>query len=218
MSQAPGKSKKPRGERTSREPRQERGERTRLRVLEAVLRVLAARGVGALTYRAVAEEASVALGVTTYYFPSRRELLAAAFRLHLDQVRDRSQAFEAAARAGADREQGAPSVDEMTEGIVGFLATMIGEDRDSTVASHELSLALTRDADLAREVVAATRTHRANTAGLVSRMSASTAEEDAAIWSAVMDALALGWMARPDDPETQDRVRRIVRRLVEKLA
>lgn len=52
----------------------------------------------------------------------------------------------------------------------------------------------------------------------MSRLSGSATDEDAAIRSVVMESLALGWMARHDDPDAADRVRPFVRRLVEKLS
>ena len=55
--------------------RQARGERRRGAILEAALRVIARRGVSAVTHRAVAAEAGVPLSSTTYYFESLDELL-----------------------------------------------------------------------------------------------------------------------------------------------
>ena len=44
-------------------------------ILEAALRVIAERGVEAVTHRAVADAAGVPLSATTYYFESLDELL-----------------------------------------------------------------------------------------------------------------------------------------------
>ncbi|MEU4233234.1 TetR family transcriptional regulator [Nonomuraea sp. NPDC026600] len=49
-------------------------------ILDAAARVLAQQGVRAFTHRAVAAEAGVPLGLTTYYFKDREELLASAIR------------------------------------------------------------------------------------------------------------------------------------------
>lgn len=185
-------------------------------MLEAALRVIAARGVAGLTFRAVAEEAGVGLGVVTYYFPNRRALMGAAFRLHLDQVRERGGAFEAL--AGPAWQDGSLPLDALVDAIVAFLEAMAREDRASVIASHELALEMTRDAELTREVDAAVDLHHRDTADLVARATGAEApDEDAAIVSAVFDQLTLGWVARPDDDAYAARVRRIVRRVVERI-
>ena len=95
---------------------------------------------------------------------------------------------------------------------------MVSEDRDSVIASHELALELTRDPELAAEVASSLDKHRESTAALVGRgIGGNSVDADAAIISAVMDSLTLGWIARPEDEEYARRVHRIVRRLVEKL-
>jgi TetR/AcrR family transcriptional regulator, regulator of biofilm formation and stress response len=52
----------------------------RQRIVDAAVRVVAERGVAALSHRAVAAEADVPLGSTTYHFTDRDELLLAALR------------------------------------------------------------------------------------------------------------------------------------------
>jgi DNA-binding transcriptional regulator YbjK len=54
--------------------------RRRERIIEAAVRVVAARGISGLTHRRAADEADVPLGSTTYHFASRDDLLAAALR------------------------------------------------------------------------------------------------------------------------------------------
>ena len=65
--------------------RQVRGERRRQAILEAALRLISQHGVGALTHRAVAEEAGVPLASTTCYFDSLDELLEGALQLFVDE-------------------------------------------------------------------------------------------------------------------------------------
>ncbi|MFE3516524.1 TetR/AcrR family transcriptional regulator [Streptomyces sp. NPDC059166] len=52
----------------------------RERLIEAAIRVVAARGIAGLSHRTVAAEADVPLGSTTYHFASLDELLVAALR------------------------------------------------------------------------------------------------------------------------------------------
>jgi DNA-binding transcriptional regulator YbjK len=68
----------------AREPatrRSERGEERRGAILQATVRLLATKGLGAVTHRAVAREARVPLAATTYYFDSKDELLAEALQV-----------------------------------------------------------------------------------------------------------------------------------------
>lgn len=63
-------------------PGNARGQRRRLEILQAAVRVVARGGAGALTHRAAAAEAGVSLASVTYHFPGiadlRRETLAHA--------------------------------------------------------------------------------------------------------------------------------------------
>jgi DNA-binding transcriptional regulator YbjK len=52
------------------------------------MRVIIAGGLAGLTHRAVAEEAKVPLGSTTYYFANRNDLLVAAMRIATGVERD----------------------------------------------------------------------------------------------------------------------------------
>jgi DNA-binding transcriptional regulator YbjK len=61
--------------------RSERGEERRAAILEATVKLLASKGLGAVTHRAVAREAHVPLAATTYYFDSKDELLAEALQV-----------------------------------------------------------------------------------------------------------------------------------------
>src|SRR5882757_8396515 len=49
-------------------------------ITEATERVIAARGIEGLTHRAVAEEAGVPLGATTYHFATKDDLIQAALQ------------------------------------------------------------------------------------------------------------------------------------------
>ncbi|MFH8343155.1 TetR/AcrR family transcriptional regulator [Streptomyces sp. NPDC018045] len=52
----------------------------RQRIIDAAIRVVAGRGIAGLSHRAVAAEADVPLGSTTYHFRSLDDLLMAALR------------------------------------------------------------------------------------------------------------------------------------------
>ena len=60
------------------EARRARGERRRQAILDATLTLVGRLGAGAITHRAVAEEAGVPLAATTYYFSSKSDLVREA--------------------------------------------------------------------------------------------------------------------------------------------
>ena len=70
----------------------------RAAIVEATLRVIGERGADAVTHRAVAAEAGVALASTTYYFASKDALVREAFELAID----RSLALVETHAAGGD--------------------------------------------------------------------------------------------------------------------
>lgn len=59
--------------------RRARGEITRVKILEAALRLIEVHGHRAVTHRSVAAEAGVNLSLTTYYFKDLKALIAEAF-------------------------------------------------------------------------------------------------------------------------------------------
>lgn len=67
---------------------------------EAVWRVLAARGFGGLTLRAVAAELGSSTGLLTHYFPNKRALVWHA----LEVAEERNQAYPRRVPAGAGRD------------------------------------------------------------------------------------------------------------------
>ena len=72
----------------SNNPALSKGEKTRLNILRATLRVIASAGRVGVTHRAVAKEAGVSLSLTTYYFKDLSELLIEAFRLHKHELHE----------------------------------------------------------------------------------------------------------------------------------
>ena len=96
----------------ARRPRQDRSEETRDRILDAVVELIAERGLAGVSHRAVAERAGVSLSATSYYFGSKAELERAAleehYRRRLDDYRRTAELL-----AGADS-----SADELVDAAV----------------------------------------------------------------------------------------------------
>src|SRR3954462_3237525 len=111
---------------------QQTAEGRREQILEATLRVIGRSGREAVTHRAVAEEAGVPLGSTTYYFDSRDDLL----RQSLEHV--------AASEVEPYRELGeqlrdVKSPDELADRLVDELVAA-AQDRIAYIAEYELWL------------------------------------------------------------------------------
>jgi DNA-binding transcriptional regulator YbjK len=68
-----------------------KGEKTRLNILQAALRVIAQSGYHDASHRAIAKDAGVSLSLTTYYFKDLQDLLLEAFRLHKAQLHQELQ-------------------------------------------------------------------------------------------------------------------------------
>ncbi len=70
-----------------RRKRRSKGEQTRRRILDAVLRVIAREGTRGVTHRAVAAEAGVQLSLTTYYFRDIEAMIKEAFAQFSERTR-----------------------------------------------------------------------------------------------------------------------------------
>ncbi len=62
-----------------------RGEKTRNKILDATLTVIARDGVRGTTHRAIAKAAGVQLSLTTYYFKDLNELISLAFEAFMER-------------------------------------------------------------------------------------------------------------------------------------
>src|SRR3954470_20272057 len=104
----------------------------REQILEAALRVVGRSGREAVTHRAVAEEAGVPLGATTYYFDSRDDLLRPA----LEYV-----AASEVERYGerADELRRVKTAEELADSLLDGLVAS-AEDRIAYIAEYEIWL------------------------------------------------------------------------------
>ena len=188
--------------------------RTRERILDAVLQLLASRGPGAVSQRAVARLAGVSLGATTYYFTSQREMLAAAFELHLGRTRERAKALQASIPAEAS---GVLDPQALAKGLAGFLESRVRQDRDRYMASFEIELELARDPALREQLAQATANSNALAVELIGEIGAQQPAEDAQLIIAVMQGLTLQWLAAGVDSDFGGRVEPLMRRFATML-
>ncbi|MDK1474217.1 TetR family transcriptional regulator [Streptomyces sp. 549] len=106
----------------------------RQRIIDAALRVVARDGIAGLGHRAVAAEADVPLGSTTYHFAGLDDLLVAALRQANDAWLDGIRRWE------AELPPGAPFARALAELIVHKLTA----DRTRAALEYELYLAALR--------------------------------------------------------------------------
>jgi DNA-binding transcriptional regulator YbjK len=104
----------------------------RREILEAALRVIGEGGVKAVTHRAVAQEAGVALASTTYYFDSKSALVEEALELmiarSIDDVRHYTDCPASISR------------DELIDRIMGFADATVNDPNAFVLAQYELML------------------------------------------------------------------------------
>ena len=107
-----------------------RGEARRALILEATLRVVAEDGPAAVTHRRVAAEAGLPVAATTYWFASKDELLAEAYRLAADRdmARIRELAALYDARASTD----------LAGTLTDLLVADLAESRTALLAAYSL--------------------------------------------------------------------------------
>ena len=109
------------------------------RIANATIQVLGRTGIAGLTHRAVAAQAAVPLGSTTYHYASRHDLLAAAI---LKSIMDNEAEIRDWAE-GLNR-------DNLVEKLATLLevSTAPGAARERTLVEWELYLAAARDENL----------------------------------------------------------------------
>jgi DNA-binding transcriptional regulator YbjK len=182
----------------------------REQILDATLRVIGRSGREAVTHRAVAEEAGVPLGSTTYYFDSRDDLLG--------------QALEHVARKEADRHvrlgdelRRAKSPRGLADMLLDQLIFEI-DDRDAYIAEYELWLEAGRRPDLREPATAWCDAVQLAVAGAMEKLGSTDPAADASLVVAAIDGLGERLLAREDDPAKAAReFRPQLRRLIERL-
>lgn len=183
----------------------------REQILDATLRVIGREGRNAVTHRAVAEEAGVPLGSTTYYFDSRDDLLGQA----LEQVA--AQEVERYARLGEEL-RSVGSGKELADRLISELVAA-AEDRVAYIAEYELWLEAGRRPDLRDAAQSWCNAEQGAIAAALRELGSSDPRADASIVVATLDGLGERVLARDEDPaaaakELQPELRRLIERLL----
>jgi DNA-binding transcriptional regulator YbjK len=182
----------------------------REQILEAALRLIGRSGRESITHRAVAEEAGVPLGSTTYYFKSRHDLLGQA----LEHV-----AAEEVVRYGLLGEElrGVKSGRELADWLIDELVAA-AEDRVAYTAEYELWLEAGRRPELREAAQSWCDAEQRAVAGALEDLGSSDPRADASLVVAAIDGLGERVLAREDDPaEAAKEFRPELRRLIERL-
>jgi TetR/AcrR family transcriptional regulator, regulator of biofilm formation and stress response len=183
----------------------------REQILDATLRVIGRDGREAVTHRAVAEEAGVPLGSTTYYFDSRDDLLGQA----LEHVA--AQEVERYARLGEDLRD-VKSGRELADRLLSELVAA-AEDRVAYIAEYELWLEAGRRPDLREAAQSWCNAEQGAVAVALEKLGSSDPRADASIVVAALDGLGERVLAREEDPaaaakELKPELRRLIERLL----
>lgn len=160
----------------------------RLEIMRAALRILGADGPGALTHRAVAQEAGVPLAATTYYFDSKEEIIRESLESLVVEEVERLQA----ARAAIDVATATPR--EIAHAIAAVLAVQFKESRDA-LAKFEVYLQGARRTDLREAAAGWVATFTALARDLFEEWGVADAELAAEVLVAGIDGLLLQQLA-----------------------
>jgi TetR/AcrR family transcriptional regulator, regulator of biofilm formation and stress response len=183
----------------------------REQILEAALRVIGRSGRQAVTHRAVAEEAGVPLGSTTYYFDSRDDLLGQA----LEHVAA-SEAERYAKRAEELRSVKTPR--ELADRLIDELVAA-AEDRIAYIAEYEIWLEAGRRPELREAAQSWCDAEQRSVAVAMDALGSSDPSTDASLVVAAIDGLGERVLAREEDAaaaakEFRPELRRLIERLV----
>jgi TetR/AcrR family transcriptional regulator, regulator of biofilm formation and stress response len=180
-------------------------------ILDATLRVIGRDGRESVTHRAVAEEAGVPLGSTTYYFDSRDDILGQA----LEHVA--AQEVERYGRLG-DELRSVKSARELADRLVSELVAA-AEDRTAYIAEYELWLEAGRRPELREAAQSWCDAEQRSIAGALENLGSTDPRADASLVVAALDGLGERLLGREADPaeaakELLPELRRLIERLV----
>ncbi len=192
------------------ESRRARGERRRRAILEATLTLVGREGAGAITHRAVAEEAGVPLAATTYYFSSKSELVREALTYAAETDRPTMDALaEALARVDSAEELARVLADHVTE--------WLGPGRAVLVSHYEISLEGARRPELAAISRAWTDGYVRVLAEPLRRLGSPTPERDAWIVVTACDGMVLDELSGPRPGFVRETLRPALERLIRSI-
>ncbi len=173
-------------------------------ILEATLRVIAEGGVNAVRYREVAAEAGVSLGTVSYQYPSREELIRAAFRHFLTEDTHAIRAL-ASARTIATPE-------DVASVCVELLRATVGKPGKPHLAEFELLVYAARDDVVAEALAESDRAIALEIAAVLDRVGIQSPFAAAQTLIEVIRGFQLTTLGKPE-PDLDDLENRLTRLL-----
>jgi DNA-binding transcriptional regulator YbjK len=193
-------------------PLQPRGERRRTALLDATLRVVARDGAAGASHRAVAAEAGVPLGSTTYYFESREQMLLAALRHAAD-----TEVARIARRLRA-LEGGRLDLSGSRRAVVDWALGEVSDDRAHLlVARHQLRLEALRSPELRAVYGTWTGASLALVEKFLARAGSRDPGADAAVLVAAIDGVTLNAVVLLTGARRRALVRTVVGQAMDRL-
>ena len=190
--------------------RRPRGELRRRAILEATLKLVGRAGTGAVTHRAVAEEAGVPLAATTYYFSSKDELVREALLHAAESDRATLDALTRAfARAG--------DVSAVAGVLADHVADWLGAGRALLVSHYEISIEGARRPELAAISREWTDGYVQVVSAPLARLGSKTPEQDAWIVVSAMDGMVFDELSGPRPGFERERLRPALEHLLRSL-
>lgn len=183
-----------------------RGQARREQLLVAAIEVVAERGTGAATHRAIAERAGVPASTTTYFFSSIRELILEAMR-HFTMLQ-----VEQLAAFNTVLEQRSSSLAE----IAGLFAdALCAAPTSHNIAQFEAYLTAARvdDPDDKAAITGVMAAFEEIAAAALRAFGVERAEEVAPLFVAVVDGLSLRHIAT-GEPAERDLMADVLHRLM----
>jgi TetR/AcrR family transcriptional regulator, regulator of biofilm formation and stress response len=190
--------------------RRRRGIKRRTQILEATLRLLAGEGASVITHRAVAEEAGVPIAATTYYFASKEELIAEAFRLHAEKEARRVVAATRTIEKETTKYQ-------LADQLADFLSHGLSDARASLIAEYELLLQAARRPELEAYSRIFYDTIEGQLERTLEHIGSPDPETDTRIIMATLAGLEVDNLSTPNTALDFERLRQLMHRLLEAL-
>ncbi|MGH1370485.1 MAG: TetR/AcrR family transcriptional regulator [Cellvibrionaceae bacterium] len=203
-----------------------KGEKTRLSILRATLRVIAHAGRVGVTHRAVAKEAGVSLSLTTYYFKDLSELLIEAFRLHKhelhEQLAPRLEANQAEVdvllecRRRGDQEGERQAIDSIADQLTDFVLLQLQDGRQGLMVEMSFFFDMHMPESFRRVAYELRQRFVDDLATLCQSLGSTDANADAEIIIGVIQRLQYEALAVPDYTGVE-KARRHLKRVLQAL-
>ncbi len=188
----------------------QRGKKRKIEILDAALRIIARDGLSELTMRALALEADIPLGATTYYFSSKSAIISEAFKLHAERETNRVLAATRKLSPGRSTHQFA---DELSKFLIGGLT----DHRNQLIAEYELLIGATREPNLAALSRSWQIPMRRELSDVAGRLGSPMPVVDAQVLLGLLAGLEVDYLSVEPSAIDKARIRSILRRSVSAL-